>query len=96
MDSNLDKHSSMQAFWIAVLDFAKSTTTEVGAQLLKDFGQMQALEKALVPQDGNTKIDYARATEISDRPQCTKISSQKTESLILSFNGYQTLKIAIF
>ena len=45
MDSSLDKNPSMPAFWTTVLDFAKSTTTQVGAQLLKDFGQMQAQEK---------------------------------------------------
>jgi myo-inositol-1(or 4)-monophosphatase len=43
--SSNKKHLEMQAFWSAVVAFAKSTTTQVGAQLLKDFGQMQAQEK---------------------------------------------------
>jgi myo-inositol-1(or 4)-monophosphatase len=36
----------MTDFWIHVLDFAQTTTDRVGAQLLKDFGQVQAIEKA--------------------------------------------------
>jgi myo-inositol-1(or 4)-monophosphatase len=36
----------MSEFWNTVLSFAQQITTEVGAQLLKDFGQAQAAEKA--------------------------------------------------
>jgi myo-inositol-1(or 4)-monophosphatase len=36
----------MADFWTQVLDFAQTTTTRVGAQLLKDFGQVQISEKA--------------------------------------------------
>jgi myo-inositol-1(or 4)-monophosphatase len=33
-------------FWSQILDFAETTTRRVGEQLLKDFGQVQAAEKA--------------------------------------------------
>ena len=36
----------MLDFWTQVLDFAKTTTARVGTQLLQDFGQAQAAEKA--------------------------------------------------
>ena len=36
----------MDNFWTQILDFADAITQQVGAQLLKDFGQAQATEKA--------------------------------------------------
>jgi myo-inositol-1(or 4)-monophosphatase len=36
----------MNYFWASVLDFAKTITSIVGTQLLKDFGQVQASQKA--------------------------------------------------
>jgi len=36
----------MSDFWTQVLEFAKTTTARVGTQLLQDFGQAQAAEKA--------------------------------------------------
>jgi myo-inositol-1(or 4)-monophosphatase len=36
----------MTASWTQVLDLATTTTTQVAARLLQDFGQVQALEKA--------------------------------------------------
>lgn len=36
----------MTNFWTQILDFAHTTTHRVGEQLLKDFGQVQAAEKA--------------------------------------------------
>jgi myo-inositol-1(or 4)-monophosphatase len=36
----------MNDFWTTVLDFAESITTRVGKQLMQDFGQVQALQKA--------------------------------------------------
>ncbi|MCU0551709.1 MAG: inositol monophosphatase family protein [Leptolyngbya sp. Prado105] len=36
----------MSEFWNTVLSFAQDITAQVGAQLLKDFGQAQAAEKA--------------------------------------------------
>ena len=52
----------MSDFWTTVLDFAQATTARVGAQLLQDFGQVQASEKA----DGSlvTKADQWADQEI--------------------------------
>lgn len=36
----------MTDFWKTVLDFAQTTTARVGTQLLQDFGQVQAAQKA--------------------------------------------------
>ncbi|HEY9805771.1 MAG TPA: inositol monophosphatase family protein, partial [Candidatus Obscuribacterales bacterium] len=36
----------MTDFWTKILDFAEATTARVGQQLLADFGQAQAAEKA--------------------------------------------------
>jgi myo-inositol-1(or 4)-monophosphatase len=46
----------MNDFWASVLDFAKTTTSKVGSQLLKDFGQVEASSKA----DGSlvTRADH--------------------------------------
>ena len=54
----------MTDFWTTVLDFAQVTTTRVGIQLLKDFGQVQASQKT----DGSlvTKADKWADREIQD------------------------------
>ncbi|MBD2387796.1 inositol monophosphatase family protein [Cylindrospermum sp. FACHB-282] len=54
----------MNDFWITILDFAQTTTTRVGQQLMQDFGQVQALQKA----DGSlvTKADKWADQEIRD------------------------------
>lgn len=54
----------MTDFWTAILDFAHSTTTRVGNQLLNDFGQVQASQKA----DGTlvTQADKWADREIQD------------------------------
>jgi myo-inositol-1(or 4)-monophosphatase len=46
----------MNDFWASVLDFAKTTTSTVGSQLLQDFGQVEASSKA----DGSlvTRADH--------------------------------------
>ncbi len=50
--------------WTTLLDFASTTTARVGSQLLKDFGQVQADQKA----DGSlvTQADKWADQEISD------------------------------
>ena len=52
----------MNDFWTQVLDFASSTTKRVGSQLMQDFGQVQADQKA----DGSlvTKADKWADEEI--------------------------------
>ncbi|OCQ99915.1 inositol monophosphatase [Nostoc sp. MBR 210] len=54
----------MNDFWLTVLDFAQTTTTRVGKQLMQDFGQVQALQKA----DGSlvTRADKWADQEIRD------------------------------
>lgn len=54
----------MMDFWDTVLDFAQTTTARVGTQLLKDFGQVQASQKA----DGSlvTQSDKWADQEIQD------------------------------
>lgn len=54
----------MTDFWTTVLDFAASTTARVGTQLMKDFGQVQASQKA----DGSlvTQADKWADLEIQD------------------------------
>ncbi|MBW4561755.1 MAG: inositol monophosphatase family protein [Mojavia pulchra JT2-VF2] len=54
----------MSDFWTTILDFAQTTTTRVGKQLMQDFGQVQALQKA----DGSlvTKADKWADQEIRD------------------------------
>ncbi len=42
----LRENKSMTEFWTTILDFAQTTTARVGNQLMQDFGQVQALEKA--------------------------------------------------
>jgi len=36
----------MADFWTRVLDFAQAITTDVGKQLILDFGRVQAAQKA--------------------------------------------------
>jgi myo-inositol-1(or 4)-monophosphatase len=36
----------MNDFWNTIVDFAQTTTTRVGQQLMQDFGRVQALQKA--------------------------------------------------
>jgi myo-inositol-1(or 4)-monophosphatase len=54
----------MNDFWTTVLDFAQTTTARVGQQLMQDFGQVQALQKA----DGSlvTQADKWADQEIRD------------------------------
>lgn len=54
----------MTDLWTTVLDFASSTTARVGTQLMKDFGQVQASQKA----DGSlvTQADKWADQEIRD------------------------------
>jgi myo-inositol-1(or 4)-monophosphatase len=54
----------MTDFWTAILDFASTTTARVGSQLLQDFGQVQASQKA----DGSlvTQADKWADREIQD------------------------------
>lgn len=54
----------MTGFWTTVLDFAQDTTARVGTQLLKDFGHVQAAQKA----DGSlvTQADKWADQEIQD------------------------------
>ncbi|HAA32350.1 MAG TPA: inositol monophosphatase [Cyanobacteria bacterium UBA8553] len=54
----------MNDFWASILDFAKTITTKVGTQLLKDFGQVQASQKA----DGSlvTQADHWADLTIRD------------------------------
>ncbi|BAY42663.1 inositol monophosphatase [Scytonema sp. HK-05] len=54
----------MTEFWTTILDFAQTTTARVGKQLMQDFGQVQALQKA----DGTlvTQADKWADQEIRD------------------------------
>ncbi|WP_414752669.1 inositol monophosphatase family protein [Anabaena sp. CCY 9910] len=54
----------MNDFWTTILDFAETITTRVGARLMQDFGQVQALQKA----DGSlvTQADKWADQEIRD------------------------------
>lgn len=54
----------MTDFWTAIVEFANATTTRVGTGLLKDFGQVQADQKA----DGSlvTQADKWADREIQD------------------------------
>jgi myo-inositol-1(or 4)-monophosphatase len=54
----------MNDFWTTILDFAETTTTRVGRQLMQDFGKVQASQKA----DGSlvTQSDKWADQEIRD------------------------------
>lgn len=72
----------MTDFWTTILDFASSTTARVGTQLLKNFGQVQASQKA----DGSlvTQADKWADQEIQDA-----IASTFPSHGILSEEGKQ-------
>ena len=74
------KLKTMMDFWDTVLDFAQTTTTRVGTQLLQDFGKVQASQKA----DGSlvTQSDKWADQEIQDA-----IASTFPEQGILSEEG---------
>ncbi len=54
----------MTEFWTTILEFAQTTTLRVGKQLMQDFGQVQASQKA----DGSlvTQADHWADLEIRD------------------------------
>lgn len=58
------ENKKMSDFWTTILDFAQTTTTRVGEQLMQDFGRVQASEKA----DGSlvTQSDKWADQEIQD------------------------------
>jgi myo-inositol-1(or 4)-monophosphatase len=66
----------MNDFWNTILDFAETTTKKVGKQLMQDFGQVQASQKA----DGSlvTKSDKWADREIRD-------------AIVSTFSGYGIL-----
>lgn len=66
----------MTDFWTAILDFASTTTSSVGDRLLKDFGQVQASQKA----DGSL---VTQADKWADRVLQDAIAS--------TFDGYGIL-----
>lgn len=73
----------MNDFWITILDFAQTTTTRVGKQLMQDFGQVQADQKA----DGSlvTRADKWADQEIRDA------LAKLTEGIASNFSGYGIL-----
>jgi myo-inositol-1(or 4)-monophosphatase len=66
----------MTDFWTTILDFASTTTSRVGERLLKDFGQVQASQKA----DGSL---VTQADKWADREIQNAIAS--------TFDGYGIL-----
>lgn len=66
--------------WTTLLDFASTTTARVGSQLLKDFGQVQADQKA----DGSL---VTQADEWADQEICAAITSAFPSHGILSEEG---------
>ncbi|MBD2774684.1 inositol monophosphatase family protein [Iningainema tapete] len=73
----------MTEFWTTILEFAQTTTNRVGKQLMQDFGQVQALQKA----DGSlvTQADKWADQEIRDA-----IASTFSGYGILSEEGEKT------
>lgn len=67
----------MTEFWASVLDFAQTITSTVGSQLLKDFGQVQASQKA----DGSL---VTRADRWADETIRAAIASHFPDHGILS------------
>lgn len=68
-------------FWTSILDFAETTTHQVGEQLLKDFGQVQASEKSdgsLVTQSDQW-ADRELRTAISQTFNTHGVLSEETE-----------------
>lgn len=66
----------MNDFWTTILDFAETTTTRVGKQLMQDFGKVQASQKA----DGSL---VTQADKWADQEICDAIASR--------FSGYGIL-----
>ena len=66
----------MNDFWTAILDFAETTTTRVGKQLMQDFGKVQASQKP----DGSL---VTQADKWADQEICDAIASH--------FSGYGIL-----
>jgi myo-inositol-1(or 4)-monophosphatase len=58
----------MSDFWTTILEFAQTTTTRVGKQLMLDFGQVQASQKA----DGSL---VTQADKWADQTICDAIAS---------------------
>ncbi|NET00681.1 MAG: inositol monophosphatase [Sphaerospermopsis sp. SIO1G1] len=73
----------MNDFWVTILDFCQVTTSKVGKQLMLDFGQVQADQKA----DGSL---VTKADKWADQEIRNAISSQFTEHGILSEESDQT------
>ncbi len=73
----------MTDFWDQILALAQSTTDQVGAQLLQDFGQVQASEKA----DGSL---VTQSDQWADRALRAAIASQFPNHGILSEEGEHT------
>lgn len=67
----------MTDFWSTVLEFAETTTARVGTQLLADFGQVQASEKA----DGSL---VTRSDQWADRELREAIASAFPQHGVLS------------
>jgi myo-inositol-1(or 4)-monophosphatase len=63
--------------WTKILDFAETTTRQVGVQLLKDFGQVQAAEKA----DGSL---VTQSDQWADRILCEAIAQAFPDHGVLS------------
>ncbi|MBE9190202.1 inositol monophosphatase family protein [Gloeocapsopsis crepidinum LEGE 06123] len=70
-------------FWTSILDFAQATTQRVGTQLLKDFGRVQASQKA----DGSL---VTQSDKWADREFREAIATHFPEHGILSEEGDQT------
>ncbi len=73
----------MTDFWDQILDLAQSVTRQVGQQLLQDFGQVQANEKA----DGSL---VTQSDQWADRTLRAAIASQYPDHGILSEEGEHT------
>ncbi|WP_414526898.1 inositol monophosphatase family protein [Nodularia chucula] len=67
----------MNDFWTTILDFAETTTTRVGKQLMQDFGKVQASQKA----DGSL---VTQADKWADQEICDVIASHFPDHGILS------------
>lgn len=73
----------MTEFWTTILEFAQTTTARVGNQLMQDFGQVQALQKA----DGSL---VTQADQWADREIRDAIASTFSGYGILSEEGEKT------
>ncbi|MES1024524.1 inositol monophosphatase family protein [Gloeocapsa sp. BRSZ] len=70
-------------FWTSILDFAQTTTQQVGTQLLQDFGHVQASQKA----DGSL---VTQSDKWADQVLREAIATHFPEHGILSEEGDQT------